>query len=190
MSPHCLPDLGKGRVPPRSQGPSGRGLLPPQHPVSCPEALGRGLDWARMQAAACRAGQASVQWTDSLLPGLPCPPPFLLDSVSAPCLSPKSPFLSPGTASLPPPLTAVLRSPAALTLSVAGMPGMDEANSSPRLSQTFLPLSDGDKKTLKRKKVNQFFKTMVSTQTVEAWGLWGGGRERGDAEAMRKGGHV
>ena len=42
------------------------------------------------------------------------------------------------------------------------MPGTDEASASPRLSQTFLPLSDGDKKTLKRKKVNQFFKTMVS----------------------------
>ena len=56
------------------------------------------------------------------------------------------------------------------------MPGMDEANASPRLSQTFLPLSDGDKKTLKRKKVNQFFKTMVSP------GLWeegGGGGETG-----------
>lgn len=44
------------------------------------------------------------------------------------------------------------------------MPAMDDANSSPRLSQTFFPLSDGDKKTLKRKKVNQFFKTMVRTQ--------------------------
>lgn len=38
---------------------------------------------------------------------------------------------------------------------------MDDTNTSPRLSQTFLQLSDGDKKTLKRKKVNQFFKTMV-----------------------------
>ena len=55
----------------------------------------------------------------------------------------------------------------ALTLSVAGMPGMDEANSSPRLSQTFLPLSDGDKKTLKRKKVNQFFKTMLASKSAE-----------------------
>ena len=56
----------------------------------------------------------------------------------------------------------ILGSPAALTLSVVGVPGTDEASASPRLSQTFLPLSDGDKKTLKRKKVNQFFKTMVS----------------------------
>ncbi|KAB1259387.1 Dedicator of cytokinesis protein 2 [Camelus dromedarius] len=55
----------------------------------------------------------------------------------------------------------------ALTLSVAGVPGMDEANSSPRLSQTFLPLSDGDKKTLKRKKVNQFFKTMLASKPAE-----------------------
>lgn len=55
----------------------------------------------------------------------------------------------------------------ALTLSVVGMPGMDEANASPRLSQTFLPLSDGDKKTLKRKKVNQFFKTMLAGKPTE-----------------------
>jgi dedicator of cytokinesis protein 2 len=44
---------------------------------------------------------------------------------------------------------------------VAGISGLDDTNTSPRLSQTFLQLSDGDKKTLKRKKVNQFFKTMV-----------------------------
>lgn len=50
---------------------------------------------------------------------------------------------------------------AALTLSVAGVPGLDEANTSPRLSQNFFHISDGDKKTLKKKKVNQFFKTMV-----------------------------
>lgn len=49
----------------------------------------------------------------------------------------------------------------ALTLSAAGVPGLDEANTSPRLSQTFFQVSDGDKKTLKKKKVNQFFKTMV-----------------------------
>lgn len=49
----------------------------------------------------------------------------------------------------------------ALTLSVAGVPGLDEASTSPRLSQTFFQVSDGDKKTLKKKKVNQFFKTMV-----------------------------
>ncbi|KAJ8798035.1 hypothetical protein J1605_016918 [Eschrichtius robustus] len=55
----------------------------------------------------------------------------------------------------------------ALTLSVAGTPGTEEANSSPRLSQTFLPLSEGDKKTLKRKKVNQFFKTMLAGKPAE-----------------------
>ncbi|ERE69495.1 dedicator of cytokinesis protein 5 [Cricetulus griseus] len=48
----------------------------------------------------------------------------------------------------------------ALTLSVAGVPGLDEASTSPRLSQTFFHLPEGDKKTLKKKKVNQFFKTM------------------------------
>ncbi|KAB0369793.1 hypothetical protein FD755_018786 [Muntiacus reevesi] len=55
----------------------------------------------------------------------------------------------------------------ALTLSVVGVPGTDEASASPRLSQTFLPLSDGDKKTLKRKKVNQFFKTMLAGKPAE-----------------------
>ncbi|GAB5567149.1 dedicator of cytokinesis protein 2 [Prionailurus iriomotensis] len=55
----------------------------------------------------------------------------------------------------------------ALTLSVAGIPGMDDANASPRLSQTFFPLSEGDKKTLKRKKVNQFFKAMLASKPPE-----------------------
>ncbi|XP_019491480.1 PREDICTED: dedicator of cytokinesis protein 2 [Hipposideros armiger] len=55
----------------------------------------------------------------------------------------------------------------ALTLSVAGMSGTDDTNPSPRLSQTFLALSDGDKKTLKRKKVNQFFKTMLASKSAE-----------------------
>ncbi|KAF7470572.1 Hypothetical predicted protein [Marmota monax] len=55
----------------------------------------------------------------------------------------------------------------ALTLSVAGVPGLEETNVSPRLSQTFLHLSDGDKKTLKRKKVNQFFKTMLTSKSNE-----------------------
>lgn len=62
----------------------------------------------------------------------------------------------------------------ALTLSAAGVPGLEEANTSPRLSQTFLHLSDGDKKTLKKKKVNQFFKTMVRPPVTgkrgEGWG--------------------
>lgn len=55
----------------------------------------------------------------------------------------------------------------AFTLSVAGMPGTDDGNSSLRLSQTFLPFSEGDKKTLKRKKVNQFFKTMLASKSAE-----------------------
>nr|BAC39514.2 unnamed protein product [Mus musculus] len=55
----------------------------------------------------------------------------------------------------------------ALTLSVAGVPGLDEANTSPRLSQTFFQVSDGDKKTLKKKKVNQFFKTMLASKSSE-----------------------
>lgn len=46
---------------------------------------------------------------------------------------------------------------------MAGVPGTDDSGSSFRLSQTFLPGLEGDKKTLKRKKVNQFFKTMVRT---------------------------
>ncbi|XP_044515775.1 dedicator of cytokinesis protein 2 [Gracilinanus agilis] len=54
----------------------------------------------------------------------------------------------------------------ALTLSVASASGMDEACVSPRLSQTFF-LSDGDKKTLKRKKVNQFFKTMLASKSSD-----------------------
>ena len=61
---------------------------------------------------------------------------------------------------------------------MAGVPGLDEANTSPRLSQTFFQVSDGDKKTLKKKKVNQFFKTMVSMpvagETGNA-GVGGGG---------------
>lgn len=55
----------------------------------------------------------------------------------------------------------------ALTLSAAGVPGLDEANTSPRLSQTFFQVSDGDKKTLKKKKVNQFFKTMLASKSSE-----------------------
>ncbi|XP_012884072.1 PREDICTED: dedicator of cytokinesis protein 2-like [Dipodomys ordii] len=68
----------------------------------------------------------------------------------------------------PPLLTGLgLRSLPALTLSVAGSAGLDEAGTSPRLSQAFLHLSDGDKKTLKRKKVNQFFKTMLASKSAE-----------------------
>ncbi|KAF6080991.1 dedicator of cytokinesis 2 [Phyllostomus discolor] len=54
-----------------------------------------------------------------------------------------------------------------LTLSVAGVPGTEEGSSSFRLSQTFLPSLEGDKKTLKRKKVNQFFKTMLASKASE-----------------------
>lgn len=50
---------------------------------------------------------------------------------------------------------------------------MDDANASPRLSQTFFPLSEGDKKTLKRKKVNQFFKAMVRTQMAGKTRVYG-----------------
>lgn len=71
-------------------------------------------------------------------------------------------FLSLGTyLSCPLLMSGVPTVSPALTLSAAGVPGLEEANTSPRLSQTFLHLSDGDKKTLKKKKVNQFFKTMV-----------------------------
>ncbi|XP_060052998.1 dedicator of cytokinesis protein 2 [Erinaceus europaeus] len=54
-----------------------------------------------------------------------------------------------------------------LTLSAAGVPGLEESGSNPRLSQTFLQFSDGDKKTLKRKKVNQFFKTMLASKSPD-----------------------
>ena len=50
---------------------------------------------------------------------------------------------------------------------------MDDANASPRLSQTFFPLSEGDKKTLKRKKVNQFFKAMVRTKMAGKTRVYG-----------------
>ncbi|ELK28896.1 Dedicator of cytokinesis protein 2 [Myotis davidii] len=58
----------------------------------------------------------------------------------------------------------------AFTLSVAAVPGTEDGSRSPRLSQTFLPFSEGDKhdkKTLKRKKVNQFFKTMLASKSSE-----------------------
>lgn len=155
--------------------------MPPPTPALGPLPAQKPLDEALMEPGcrplsagsgrAPRSGRmASAALADAH--GLPpAPRPAPRDPVSAPlgCHPPCS-------HSLRPPLTAALGSPAALTLSVVGMPGMDEANASPRLSQTFLPLSDGDKKTLKRKKVNQFFKTMVSP------GLWeegGGGGETG-----------
>lgn len=50
-----------------------------------------------------------------------------------------------------------------LTLSVTPV-APDEKIASHRLSQPVLPTtSDGDKKTFKKKKVNQLFKTMVSS---------------------------
>uniref|UniRef100_F6Y0J7 Dedicator of cytokinesis 2 n=1 Tax=Ornithorhynchus anatinus TaxID=9258 RepID=F6Y0J7_ORNAN len=55
----------------------------------------------------------------------------------------------------------------ALTLAVAPAPGPEEPSPSPRLSQAFPALSEGDKKTLKRKKVNQFFKTMLASKSAE-----------------------
>lgn len=59
------------------------------------------------------------------------------------------------------------------------MPGLDEASTSPRMSQTFFPVSDGDKKTLKKKKVNQFFKTMVRMPVAGNGGSRGGGDAAG-----------
>uniref|UniRef100_A0A8C3T2H6 Dedicator of cytokinesis 2 n=1 Tax=Chelydra serpentina TaxID=8475 RepID=A0A8C3T2H6_CHESE len=54
-----------------------------------------------------------------------------------------------------------------LTLSVACTPAADEINTSHRLSQQIFPsTSEGDKKTLKKKRVNQFFKTKVSVVYV------------------------
>ncbi|XP_021095427.1 dedicator of cytokinesis protein 2 isoform X2 [Heterocephalus glaber] len=50
---------------------------------------------------------------------------------------------------------------------IPGGSGLDEANTSPRPSQTFLHPSDSDKKTLTRKKVNQFFKTMLASRSPE-----------------------
>ncbi|XP_036279632.1 dedicator of cytokinesis protein 2 isoform X3 [Pipistrellus kuhlii] len=61
----------------------------------------------------------------------------------------------------------------AFTLSVAAVPGTEDGSRSPRLSQAFLPFSESDKndkndkKTLKRKKVNQFFKTMLASKSSE-----------------------
>ena len=166
--------------------------MPPPTPALGPLPAQKPLDEALMEPGcrplsagsgrAPRSGRmASAALADAH--GLPpAPRPAPRDPVSAPlgCHPPCS-------RSLRPPLTAALGSPAALTLSVVGMPGMDEANASPRLSQTFLPLSDGDKKTLKRKKVNQFFKTMVSPGLWEEGGGAGGGREKGKRGRVLRG---
>lgn len=68
------------------------------------------------------------------------------------------------------------------------MPAMDDASASPRLSQTFFPLSEGDKKTLKRKKVNQFFKTMVRTQKDEKTRVYGEGEGKKATQRGENGG--
>ncbi|KAM7162587.1 dedicator of cytokinesis protein 2 isoform 2-T2 [Macrochelys suwanniensis] len=55
-----------------------------------------------------------------------------------------------------------------LTLSVACTPAADEINASHRLSQQIFPsTSEGDKKTLKKKRVNQFFKTKRMSKPPE-----------------------
>ncbi|KAG6924376.1 dedicator of cytokinesis 2 [Chelydra serpentina] len=55
-----------------------------------------------------------------------------------------------------------------LTLSVACTPAADEINTSHRLSQQIFPsTSEGDKKTLKKKRVNQFFKTKRMSKPPE-----------------------
>ena len=131
-----------------------------------------------------------------LLPRTMMCPPWLLSlspSLSPACL-PHVTLLSPASP-LPTHSLPLSTLPPALTLSVAGMPGMDDANSSPRLSQTFFPFSDGDKKTLKRKKVNQFFKTMVRTQMGGKMRVCGRGygkkaRQREEKMGRRGGKHV
>lgn len=117
--------------------------------------------------ASCLAHTMCDPWMLALSPS---PPPVYLPQGTAPPLPTHSH-----------PSSALLL---ALALSVAGIPGLDEANTSPRLSQTFLQLSDGDKKTLTRKKVNQFFKTMVRTLRVE--GKEGIGRRRGREQCREK----
>nr|XP_006115826.1 dedicator of cytokinesis protein 2 [Pelodiscus sinensis] len=55
-----------------------------------------------------------------------------------------------------------------MTLSVICTPVSDETNASPRLSQQFFPsTSEGDKKTLKKKRVNQFLKTIRMSKPPE-----------------------
>ncbi|XP_074816781.1 dedicator of cytokinesis protein 2 [Natator depressus] len=55
-----------------------------------------------------------------------------------------------------------------LTLSVVCTPAPDETNASQRLSQQIFPsTSEGDKKTLKKKRVNQFFKTKRMSKPPE-----------------------
>ncbi|XP_034635155.1 dedicator of cytokinesis protein 2 isoform X1 [Trachemys scripta elegans] len=55
-----------------------------------------------------------------------------------------------------------------LTLSVVCTPAPDEINASKRLSQQIFPsTSEGDKKTLKKKRVNQFFKTKRMSKPPE-----------------------
>uniref|UniRef100_A0A8C8S3U4 Dedicator of cytokinesis 2 n=1 Tax=Pelusios castaneus TaxID=367368 RepID=A0A8C8S3U4_9SAUR len=50
-----------------------------------------------------------------------------------------------------------------LTLSLVSSPSPDETNASQRLSQQIFPsVSEGEKKTMKKKRRNQFFKTIVS----------------------------
>ncbi|XP_063303573.1 dedicator of cytokinesis protein 2 [Pelobates fuscus] len=55
----------------------------------------------------------------------------------------------------------------ALTLSVANGPPSEDQNQSHRLSQQSIPSFEGEKKTLKKSKVNQFFKTMRTYKTPD-----------------------
>uniref|UniRef100_A0A672TG29 Dedicator of cytokinesis 2 n=1 Tax=Strigops habroptila TaxID=2489341 RepID=A0A672TG29_STRHB len=74
--------------------------------------------------------------------------------------------------------TSVLKQMSSVSRSMPAIPGLtlsvgpvapDETIASHRLSQPVFPsTSDGDKKTFKKKKVNQLFKTMVSS--VRLWG--------------------
>uniref|UniRef100_A0A8C3ET96 Dedicator of cytokinesis 2 n=1 Tax=Corvus moneduloides TaxID=1196302 RepID=A0A8C3ET96_CORMO len=97
------------------------------------------------------------------------------------CLSRKYEFMSDTNLSehvVAPQKTSVLKQMSTVSRSMPTIPGLtlsvstvapDETIASHRLSQPVFPTtSDGDKKTIKRKKVNQLFKTMVGSLNVEA----------------------
>uniref|UniRef100_A0A8D0GWY5 DOCKER domain-containing protein n=1 Tax=Sphenodon punctatus TaxID=8508 RepID=A0A8D0GWY5_SPHPU len=93
------------------------------------------------------------------------------------CLSRKYEFMSDTNLSehvAAPQKTSVLKQMSFASRSMPTIPGItlsvccplpDETNASQRLSQQIFPsISEGDKKTLKKKKVNQFLKTIVSAK--------------------------